>query len=101
VESPLIVHGAAAHIHPVESLNSHLDAPERVSAPQRVTRYPEATLAKVASHVFLGNLSEYEVALSSGLVLRVQTHPLQQFKVGDPVAIAIDATQCSAFPRIR
>jgi iron(III) transport system ATP-binding protein len=62
---------------------------------------PKATLAKVTSHVFLGNLNEYEVALSSGLPLRVQTHPLQQFKVGEPVAIAIDATQCSAFPRIR
>jgi iron(III) transport system ATP-binding protein len=60
-----------------------------------------ATLAKVTNHVFLGNLSEYEVALSSGLLLRVQTHPLQQFKVGEPVAIEIDATQCSAFPRIR
>jgi len=33
--------------------------------------------------------------------LRVRSHPLQQFKVGEPVAIAIDATQCSAFPRIR
>jgi ABC-type Fe3+/spermidine/putrescine transport system ATPase subunit len=62
---------------------------------------PEGTLANITSHVFLGNLSEYEVALSSGLTLRVQTHPLQQFKVGEPVAIAIDAAQCSAFPRIR
>jgi iron(III) transport system ATP-binding protein len=61
----------------------------------------KVTLAKVTNHVFLGNLSEYEVALPSGPVLRVQTHPLQQFKVGEPVAIEIDATQCSAFPRIR
>jgi ABC-type Fe3+/spermidine/putrescine transport system ATPase subunit len=59
------------------------------------------TCAKVTSHVFLGNLSEYEVTLSSGPVLRVQTHPLQQFKVDDLVAIEIDASQCSAFPRIR
>jgi iron(III) transport system ATP-binding protein len=58
-------------------------------------------LPKVTSHVFLGNLSEYEVALPSGPVLRVQTHPLQQFKVGEPVAIEIDATQCSVFPRVR
>jgi iron(III) transport system ATP-binding protein len=61
----------------------------------------KVTLAKVTNHVFLGNLSEYEVALPSGPTLRVQTHPLRQFKVGDPVAIEIDATQCSAFPRIR
>ena len=60
-----------------------------------------ATLAKVTNHVFLGNLSEYEVALPSGQLLRVQTHPLQQFRVGEPVAIEIDATQCSAFARIR
>jgi iron(III) transport system ATP-binding protein len=59
------------------------------------------TLGKVTNHVFLGNLSEYEVALPSGPVLRVQTHPLQQFKLGAPVAITIDVTQCSAFPRIR
>jgi len=58
-------------------------------------------LATVASHVFLGNISEYEVALPSGPLLRVQTHPLQRFKVGETVAIEIDATQCSAFPRIR
>jgi iron(III) transport system ATP-binding protein len=56
------------------------------------------TLARVTNHVFLGNLSEYEVTLASGPVLRVQTHPLQQFKVGQSVAVEIDATQCSAFP---
>jgi hypothetical protein len=33
--------------------------------------------------------------------LRVQTHPLQQFKIGDQVAIEIDGGQCSAFPRVR
>jgi iron(III) transport system ATP-binding protein len=60
-----------------------------------------ATLATVTNHVFLGNLSEYEVALPSGQLLRVQTHPLQQFRVGEPVALEIDATQCSAFSRIR
>jgi ABC-type Fe3+/spermidine/putrescine transport system ATPase subunit len=62
---------------------------------------PKVTLAEVTSHVFLGNLSEYEVTLPSGPVLRVQTHPLQQFKVGAPVAVEVDATQCSAFPSIR
>ena len=61
----------------------------------------KVALAKVTSHVFLGNLSEYEVTLPSGSVVRVQTHPLQQFTVGEPVAFEIDATQCSAFPRIR
>jgi iron(III) transport system ATP-binding protein len=60
-----------------------------------------ATLAQVTNHVFLGNLSEYEVTLASGAGLRVQTHPSQQFEVGQSVAIEIDATQCSAFPRSR
>ena len=57
--------------------------------------------AKITNHVFLGNISEYYAALPSGQVLRVQTHPLQRFAVGDTVAIEIDATQCSVFRRDR
>jgi iron(III) transport system ATP-binding protein len=57
--------------------------------------------AKITNHVFLGNISEYYAALPSGPVLRVQTHPLQHFDVGDTVAIEIDATQCSVFRRER
>jgi iron(III) transport system ATP-binding protein len=56
-------------------------------------------LATVSGHVFLGNISEYEVTLRSGPVLRVQTHPLQRFAIGDQVAITVDATQCSIFRR--
>jgi ABC-type Fe3+/spermidine/putrescine transport system ATPase subunit len=55
--------------------------------------------AKISNHVFLGNISEYYATLPSGQVLRVQTHPLQHFKVGEEVAIEIDATQCSVFRR--
>jgi iron(III) transport system ATP-binding protein len=58
-----------------------------------------ARLAKITNHVFLGNISEYYAALGSGQVLRVQTHPLQHFKVGDEVAVEVDATQCSVFRR--
>ncbi|WP_460450461.1 ABC transporter ATP-binding protein [Alsobacter sp. SYSU BS001988] len=57
----------------------------------------EGTLATVTDRTFLGNLSEYHVTLNSGQVLRVQTHPLQQFAVGDAVALAVDASQCSIF----
>ena len=53
----------------------------------------------ITNHVFLGNISEYYTALPSGPTLRVQTHPLQQFKVGDAVAITIDASQCNVFRR--
>ena len=58
-----------------------------------------AGLATITNHVFLGNISEYYAALPSGQVLRVQTHPLQQFAVGDRVAVEIDAAQCSVFRR--
>jgi iron(III) transport system ATP-binding protein len=58
-----------------------------------------AGLVTITNHVFLGNISEYYAALPSGQVLRVQTHPLQQFAVGDRVAVEIDAAQCSVFRR--
>ncbi len=55
--------------------------------------------ATISNHVFLGNISEYYATLSSGQVLRVQTHPLQRFQVGEAVAIDVDAGQCSVFRR--
>jgi iron(III) transport system ATP-binding protein len=58
-----------------------------------------ARLATITNHVFLGNINEYYATLPSGQVLRVQTHPLQRFQVGDEVAIALDAAQCSVFRR--
>ena len=56
-----------------------------------------AKLAKITNHVFLGNINEYYATLPSGQVLRVQTHPLQHFKIGEEVAVEVDATQCSVF----
>jgi iron(III) transport system ATP-binding protein len=56
-------------------------------------------LGTVTSHAFLGNLSEYRMALRSGPLLRVQTHPRQLLEVGTTVAIEIDGSQCTAFPR--
>ena len=70
-------------------------APQRAPGPAGVS----AKLAKITNHVFLGNINEYYATLRSGQVLRVQTHPLQQFKIGDEVAIEVDATQCSVFRR--
>jgi ABC-type Fe3+/spermidine/putrescine transport system ATPase subunit len=67
----------------------------RLAAPQAGAT-PSAT---ITNHVFLGNISEYYAALPSGQTLRVQTHPLQRFAVGDRVAVEIDATQCSVFRR--
>jgi len=56
-----------------------------------------AKLAKITNHVFLGNINEYYATLPSGQMLRVQTHPLQHFKIGEEVAVEVDATQCSVF----
>jgi ABC-type Fe3+/spermidine/putrescine transport system ATPase subunit len=53
--------------------------------------------AIVTERTFLGNISEYYASLDSGPTLRVQTHPGQVFAVGDKVAVAIDAAQCSVF----
>jgi iron(III) transport system ATP-binding protein len=56
-------------------------------------------LATVTDRTFLGNLNEYHATLKSGQAMRVQTHPLQQFEIGDAVALAVDASQCSIFPQ--
>jgi iron(III) transport system ATP-binding protein len=58
-----------------------------------------AAPARISEHVFLGNINEYYATLASGQVLRVQTHPLEQFAVGDAVTLDVDATQCSIFRR--
>jgi iron(III) transport system ATP-binding protein len=55
------------------------------------------TPAKISNHIFLGNISEYYATLPSGLTLRVQTHPLQQFKIGDACSVDVDATLCTVF----
>jgi iron(III) transport system ATP-binding protein len=53
--------------------------------------------ATVTECTFLGSIIEYHVALEHGTVLRVQTHPLEQFAIGDGVAVRIDASQCTVF----
>jgi iron(III) transport system ATP-binding protein len=58
-----------------------------------------ARRARITNHVFLGNISEYYATLPDGQVLRVQTHPLERFAVGDEVALEVDAAQCSVFRR--
>jgi len=55
--------------------------------------------AKITNHVFLGNINEYYATLAGGQVLRVQTHPLERFAVGEEVAVEVDAAQCSVFRR--
>jgi iron(III) transport system ATP-binding protein len=52
---------------------------------------------KIRDGTFLGSIMEYHVALENGTMLRVQTHPLEQFAAGDAVAVHIDAGQCTVF----
>jgi hypothetical protein len=73
--------------------------PEPGSSARAVPDGATAPRAKIINHVFLGNLSEYYAALPGGQVLRVQTHPLQHFAVGEEVAVEVDAAQCSVFRR--
>jgi ABC-type Fe3+/spermidine/putrescine transport system ATPase subunit len=56
--------------------------------------------ARVTERTYLGNLSEYWVELPTGTVLRAQTHPLEQFGIGDEVFLAVDAPECSVFPHV-
>ena len=55
-----------------------------------------AARAEVTEHVFLGNINEYQVKLTDQ-ILRVQTHPKQNFAVGDTVGIAVDPEAISIF----
>jgi ABC-type Fe3+/spermidine/putrescine transport system ATPase subunit len=57
----------------------------------------EQQAATVTECTFLGSIMEYHVTLRDGAVLRVQTHPLEQFAVGDKVAVRIDTSQCTVF----
>ena len=53
--------------------------------------------ARVEEQSYLGNLSEYHVALADGTRLRVQAPALAQFPVGSTVALTVDADQCNVF----
>jgi iron(III) transport system ATP-binding protein len=57
-------------------------------------------VGKVSESTFLGNIVDYQVDLGDGTALRVQTHPLEQFAVGDAVAVLVDAAQCTVFEAI-
>jgi iron(III) transport system ATP-binding protein len=67
----------------------------RLRRPAEADREQQA--ATVTECTFLGSVMEYHVALGDGAMLRVQTHPLQQFAVGDKVAVRIDTSQCTVF----
>jgi len=80
------------------------DAVDVAIRPENISLRPPAgaapgNTAKISSHVFLGNISEYYATVPSGQTLRVQTHPRQYFQVGDMAAVEVEANQCSVFRR--
>jgi iron(III) transport system ATP-binding protein len=70
--------------------------PENVRL-QRHTEADQGQAATVTECTFLGSIMEYHVMLEEGTVLRVQTHPLEQFAIGDKVVVHIDTSQCTVF----
>ncbi len=69
--------------------------PENIRLTQAV---PSDQAPRITDRVFLGNLTEYNVTLPGGEILRVEAHPSQRLSPGDAVAIEIDARACSIFP---
>jgi iron(III) transport system ATP-binding protein len=67
--------------------NVHLGAPDGSAAGR----------ARIADCTFLGSLMEYQVALTDGTQLRVQTHPSLRFAVGDEVAVRLDTASATVF----
>jgi len=58
---------------------------------------PGALTGRIADVTFLGNANEYVATVAGGTRLRVQTHPSQQFAVGDSVTVEFDPTECTIF----
>jgi iron(III) transport system ATP-binding protein len=58
-----------------------------------------AATGEITEHMFLGNLNEYQVKVADQ-ILRVQTHPKENFTVGDTVGIAVDAEAISIFAKV-
>ena len=90
-----------APLPPGCSLREQVDFTVRPECIRLVAPSSEPALLSgaVSEHTFLGNINEYYVTLRSGQILRVQTHPSQSLKIGDPVGVAIDSHECSVFRR--
>jgi ABC-type Fe3+/spermidine/putrescine transport system ATPase subunit len=74
--------------------------PEDVAIQPEWLAPPSAARGIVCEHSFLGNINEYVVALGEGKEeLRVQTHPSQQFAIGQRVAVSVAGEGCNLFPR--
>jgi iron(III) transport system ATP-binding protein len=73
--------------------------PENITIQGKANGVLTAGHGTIREHTFLGNINEYFLTLGAGEELRVQTHPTQQFAVGQQVTISVDADHCNLFPR--
>jgi iron(III) transport system ATP-binding protein len=73
--------------------------PENVLLGAGTTANGGSAPGKVSERTFLGNISEYYVTFGADHALRVQTHPNQQFAVGDAVSVTVDPAQISIFAK--
>jgi spermidine/putrescine ABC transporter ATP-binding subunit len=71
--------------------------PENVHLEHAAAADPGALCGTVTEAAYLGNLNDHQVTLSDGTRLRVQSHPLERFDVGQPVAVRFDAAQVVLF----
>jgi iron(III) transport system ATP-binding protein len=65
--------------------------------PESIRLGGDGVPVRIEEQSYLGNLSEYHVALADGTRLRVQTSAADEFPVGSTVALAVDAAQCNVF----
>ena len=73
--------------------------PENITIQGKANGVLTAGHGTIREHTFLGNINEYFLTLGAGEELRVQTHPTQQFTIGQQVTISVDADHCNLFPR--
>ena len=71
--------------------------PENVHLDPTAAGDPAELHGTVAEAAYLGNLNDHQVILSDGTRLRVQSHPLERFDVGQPVAVRFDTAQVVLF----
>jgi iron(III) transport system ATP-binding protein len=74
------------------------DSVEIAIRPESIALAPGGE-AEIVERSYLGNFSEYQVALADGTRLRVQADARSEFPVGFRVGLGVDAARCNVFRR--
>lgn len=90
------------HVRAALSADMHLGDPVELAVrPENIQLSAVAaesrSVGRIADVVYLGNIVEYMVEVSSGQVLRVQAHPKELFAIGAQVQVTLDADRCNVF----